>query len=49
MTNTLMPEFMMFEADIIMNSVPKIQVTDPLVDDHVITFSETGFCIMLSL
>ena len=49
MANNLIPEFMMHKAGIIMNSVPKIQVTDPLVDDHAITFPETGFHILLSL
>ena len=32
-----------------MNDVPKIHKEDPTVDDHVITFVETGFWIQLSL
>ena len=32
-----------------MNDVPKIHKEDPTVDDHAITFAETGFRIPLSL
>ena len=32
-----------------MNDVPKIHKEDPTVDDHTITFAETGFRIPLSL
>jgi hypothetical protein len=49
MANNLIPEFMMHKAGIIVNSMPKIQVTDPSVDDYAITFLETGFHILLSL
>ena len=49
MTHNLVPPFMMREAGIKVNTVPKIQVEDPSVDDHAIYFPETGFRIPLSL
>lgn len=47
--HNLIPPFIMREAGIIVNDVPKIHVDDPTDDDHVITFPETGFWILLKL
>ena len=49
MKHNLIPPFMLREAGIIVNEVPKIQVKDPMEDDHAICFPETGFQIPLSL
>ena len=49
MNHNLIPPFMMREAGIKLNEVPKIQVEDPTEDDHAILFEETGFRIPLSL
>ena len=49
MDNNLIPPFMLREMGVTMNDVPKIHKEDPTVDDHVITFVETGFRIPLSL
>ena len=49
MENNLIPPFVMREAGIDVNDVPKIQVEDPSVEDHSIFFSDTGFRIPLSL
>jgi hypothetical protein len=49
MRNNLIPPFIMREAGIKVHDTPKIQVTDPTVDDHSICFPETGFRIPLSL
>ena len=49
MTTNLIPPFIMREAGITVNDVPKIQVTNPTVDDHSIVFQEDGFRIPLSL
>ena len=49
MDNNLIPPFMLREMGVTMNDVPKIHKEDPTVDDHAITFMETGFRIPLSL
>ena len=49
MDNTLVPPFMLREMGVTVNDVPKIHTEDPTVDDHAITFVETGFRIPLSL
>jgi hypothetical protein len=49
MDNNLIPPFVMREAGIQVNDIPKIHLTDPSIDDHAITFPETGFRIPLSL
>jgi hypothetical protein len=49
MKNNLIPPFILREAGITVNDVPKIQVKDPTVYDHVILFPETKFFIPLKL
>ena len=49
MLNNLLPPFMMREAGIKVNDVPKIHVDNPTGDDHAIIFQETGFKIPLAL
>ena len=49
MVNNLIPPFMLREAGVKVNEIPKIQVDDPTEDDHAITFPETGFRIPLAL
>jgi hypothetical protein len=49
MVNNLIPPFIMREAGIKVNDVPKIHVEDPSANDHAIIFSETGFRIPLKL
>ena len=49
MDNNLIPPFMLREMGVAVNDVPKIHKEDPTVDDHAITFLETGFQIPLSL
>ena len=49
MENNLIPPFMLREMGVTMNDVPKTHKEDPTVDDHTITFMETGFRIPLSL
>ena len=49
MVINLIPPFMLREAGIQCNDVPKIHVKDPTVDDHALTFPETGFQIPLQL
>lgn len=49
MDNNLIPPFMMREAGLLVKDTPKIQVRDPDVNDHAITFPETGFRIPLAL
>ena len=49
MDNNLIPPFMLREIGVTVNDVPKIHKEDPTVDDHAITFAETGFRIPLSL
>ena len=48
-THNLLPPFMLREAGIIINEVPKIHVTSPTEEHHAITFQETNFQIPLSL
>ena len=49
MDNNLIPPFMLREMGVTMNHVPKIHKEDPTLDDHAITFMETGFRMPLSL
>ncbi len=49
MENNLLPPFVMREAGIKVYDTPKTQVTEPTIEDHSITFPETGFRIPLSL
>ena len=49
MDNNLIPPFMLREMGVTVNDIPKIHKEDPTVDDHAITFVETGFRIPLSL
>jgi hypothetical protein len=49
MKHNLLPPFMLREAGMAVNEVPKIQIKDPTEDDHAIIFPETGFRIPLSL
>ena len=49
MTQNLLPPFMLREAGITINEVPKIHVDSPTEEHHAITFQETNFQIPLSL
>ena len=49
MENNLIPPFIMREAGIEVNDVPKIQVKDPTLDDHAIIFPGGDFRIPMSL
>ena len=49
MTHNLLPPFMLREAGIHINDVPKIHVTSPTEEHHAITFQETNFRIPLTL
>ena len=49
MEHNLIPPFMLREMGVTVNDVLKIHKEDPTVDDHAITFMETGFRIPLSL
>jgi hypothetical protein len=49
MDYSLLPPFMLREADVIVRDSPKIQLDDPSENDHALTFPETGFRIPLSL
>ena len=49
MTHNLLPPFMLREAGITINEVPKIHATSPTEEHHAITFQETNFQISLSL
>ena len=49
MTHNLLPPFMLREAGIQINEVPKIHVTSPTEEHHAITFQETNFRIPLTL
>ena len=49
MTHNLLPPFMLREAGIHVNEVPKIHVTSPTEEHHPITFQETNFRIPLTL
>ena len=49
MDNKVIPPFMLREMGVTVNDMPKIHKENPTVDDHAITFVETGFWIPLSL
>ena len=49
MTHNLLPPFMLREAGIQINDVPKIHVTSPSEEHHAIIFQETNFRIPLTL
>ena len=49
MTHNLIPPFMLREAGIHFNEVPKIHVTSPTEEHHAITFQETNFRIPFTL
>ena len=49
MEHNLISPFMLREMGVIVNDVHKIHKEDPTVDDHTMTFVETGFRIPLSL
>ena len=49
MTHNLLPPFVLREAGIHINEVPKIHVTSPTEEHHAITFQETNFRIPLAL
>ena len=49
MGHNLLPPFMMREAGLTVNDIPKIQLDDPSVEDHAITFPDTDLRIPLSL
>ena len=49
MTHNLLPPFMLREAGIQINEVPKIHVTSPTEEHHAIIFQETNFQIPLTL
>ena len=49
MTHNLLPPFMLREAEIHINEVPKIHVTSPTEEHHAIIFQETNFRIPLTL
>ena len=42
-THNLLPPFMLREAGIHINEVPRIHVTSPTEEDHAIIFQETNF------
>ena len=46
MSNNLLLPFMLREAGITINEVPKIHVSSPTEDHHSIIFQETNFCIL---
>ena len=49
MKHSLLPPFILREAGSMVNETPKIHVDEPTIDDHSITFPETGFRIPMSL
>ena len=49
MPNNLLPPFMLREAGITINEVPKIHVSSPTEENHSIMFHETNFRIPLSV
>jgi hypothetical protein len=49
MSNNLIPPFILREAGITVNDVPKIQMKNPTVRDHALIFPETNFIIPLKL
>eukprot|EP00957_Ditylum_brightwellii_P040188 3040753-Ditylum_brightwellii.AAC.1 len=49
MDHNLIPPFMLREAGIAVNETPKIHKKNPTVDDHTITFSNSGLRITMRL
>jgi hypothetical protein len=49
MDNNLIPPFVMREAGLIVNDVPKIHLREPTVDDHAILFDDCDLKIPLAL
>ena len=49
MSNNLLPPFVLHQAGIKLNAMPKIQVDEPTTEYHSLIFPETGFRIPLSL
>jgi hypothetical protein len=49
MRNNLLPPFILRQAGIEVNDVPKIHTNEPTKSTHSVTFKETGFSIPLSL
>ena len=49
LTHNLLPPFMLREAGITINEVPKIHVSSPTEEHHAVIFQETNFRIPLSL
>jgi hypothetical protein len=49
MDNNLIPPFIMREAGLIVNNVPKMQMNNPTDNHHSIVFLDEEFCIPLSL
>ena len=49
MTHNLLPPFMLREAGILINEVPRTHVTSPTEEHHAIIFQETNFRIPLTL
>ena len=49
MTNNLIPPFIMREAGVEVNDRPKIHSNSPVVEDHLIYFSDSDFCVCLTL
>ena len=49
MANNLVPPFIMREAGLVVNDVPKIHVSEPDTKDHSIFFPKTDLLIQLSL
>ena len=48
MEHNLIPPFVMREAGIVVNDIPKIHVTDPTIEDHSLYFEETIFRIPMA-
>ena len=49
MANNLIPPFIMREAGVIVNDVPKIHVDEPTIEDHAIIFPANKFNLPLAL
>ena len=49
MKNNLLPPFILRQAGIEVNDVPKIHTNEPTQSTHSVKFTETGFTIPLSL
>jgi hypothetical protein len=47
MKHNLLPPFILRQAGMVVNEVPKIHVNEPTIEDHSISFPETGFRIPL--